>query len=249
MTSYRCYSPTSSSSPPATWASATARAALVAHKTNRPAATTRAGARPAAALNPRAQYLYRDLRDLCWVAPHAHALRLERLGLRGRRALRAGDDRAGVAHRLPGRRREPGDVGEHRLRHALGDVVGRLLLRRAADLAAHDDQLGLGVGLEQFDDVDEARARHGVAADADDRRVAEATLGDLVADLVGQRPRARHQPDVALLEELRRDDPDVGLAGRQDAGAVRADQARGAAAQVVVHPQLVVGGDALGDRD
>ena len=103
--------------------------------------------------------------------------------------------------------------------------------------------------LEQLDDVDEARAGDRVAADADDRRVAEAALGQLVADLVGQRARARHEPDVALREEVRRDDPDVGLARRQDAGAVRADQARAAALQVRVDAQHVVRRDALGDRD
>src|SRR3712207_7155295 len=43
----------------------------------------------------------------------------------------------------------------------------------------------------------------GVATDAHDRRVAEAALGDLVADLVGQRAGARHEPDVALGEEVR----------------------------------------------
>ena len=81
----------------------------------------------------------------------------------------AGDDRARVAHRLAGRRGEAGDVGDDRLGDVLGDVLGGLLLGGAADLAGHHDQLGLGVGLEQRDDVDEARARHRVAADADDR--------------------------------------------------------------------------------
>ena len=173
-------------------------------------------------LGAGAQDLDRDLGHLRGVAAHAHALGLERLGLRGRGALRAGHDRAGVAHRLARRRGEAGDVGQHRLGDLVRDVLGRLLLGRAADLAAHHDQLGLGVGLEQLDDVDEARARHRVAADAHDRGVAEAALGQLVADLVGERARARHQADVALLEELGRDDPHVGLAGREDAGAVGA---------------------------
>ena len=132
----------------------------------------------------------------------------------------------GVAHRLAGRRGEARDVGDDRLGDVLGDVLGGLLLGRAADLAGHHDQLGLGVGLEQRDDVDEARARDRVAADADDARVAEAALGQLVADLVGQRARARDDADVALLEERGGDDPDVGLAGREHAGAVRADQPR-----------------------
>ena len=151
--------------------------------------------------------------DAILEAADAHALSLERLGLRLSRPLRARHDRAGVAHRLPRRRREAGDVGEHRLVHLLGDVIGRALLLLAADLAAHHDELGLGIGLEEIDDLDERGALDRVAADADDRRVAEPALGQLVADLVGERARAGHEPDVALREEVRRDDPDIRLAG------------------------------------
>jgi hypothetical protein len=67
----------------------------------------------------------------------------------------------GVAHRLAGRRGEARDVADDRLRHVLADVLGGLLLGRPADLAAHHDELGLGVVLEQRDDVDEARPRTG----------------------------------------------------------------------------------------
>src|SRR5688500_7450655 len=66
--------------------------------------------------------------------------------------------------------------------------------------------------------VDERRARDGIAADADDARVAEPALGQLVADLVGQRAGARHDADVALAEERGGDDADVGLARRRSEG-------------------------------
>src|SRR6185312_12335633 len=124
-------------------------------------------------------------------------------------------------------------------------------LGRAADLAGQDDQLGLVVGLEQLEHIDERRTRDGVAADADDRAAAEAGARDLVADLVGERARARYDADVAALEERGRDDADVGLARREDAGTVRADQARArvVALEGVVDAQLVVRRDALGDRD
>src|SRR3712207_6543205 len=93
------------------------------------------------------------------------------------------------------------------------------------------------------DDVDEARAGDGIAADADDRGVAEPALGQLVADLVGQRARAGHDADVALGEERGRDDPDVGLAGRQDPRAVRAHEPHAVEPlEVVVDAQLVVRG-------
>src|SRR5436305_13604985 len=126
------------------------------------------------ALRRRAQHLDRDVRDLGRRAPDAHAVALERCDLGLRAAARAADDGAGVAQRLARGRRDAGDVADDRLGHVGLDVVGGLLLGRAADLAAHDDQLRLGVVLEELADVDERRALHRLAADADHRAAADA---------------------------------------------------------------------------
>src|SRR4051812_31418505 len=95
-----------------------------------------ASARPADArpLDPGAQDLYGDLGDLRGVAADADAVGLQRLGLRDGGSLRPGHDRPGVAHRLAGRRREPRDVRQDGFRDRRRDVLGRLLLRRPADL-------------------------------------------------------------------------------------------------------------------
>src|SRR4051794_15273932 len=154
-----------------------------------------------------------------------------------------------MSHGLARGGREARDVAHHRLGDVLGDVVGGAFLLVAADLAAHDDQLGLVVTFEQRDDVDERRAHDRVPADPDDGGVAEPALGQLVADLIGQRARPRDDPDVALGEEVGGDDSHVGLARRQDPRAVGADQPGRAAAQVGMDAQHVVRGDAFGDRD
>ena len=73
--------------------------------------------------------------------------------------------------------------------------------------------------------------------------------GQLVADLVRQRPRARHEPDRALGEDLGRDDPDVRLPRRQRARAVRAEHRDPARPDVVVDAQHLVRRQALGDAD
>ena len=109
--------------------------------------------------------------------------------------------------------------------------------------------LGLGVGLEQVEDVDERRADHRVAADPDDRGVADSELGQLVADLVGQRARARDETDPARREDLGGDDPGVRLPRRERAGAVRADHGHAAGADVRAEPEHVVDRDVLGDAD
>src|SRR5262245_44472726 len=80
-----------------------------------------------------------------------------------------------------------------------------------------------------------------VAADADDRRIPEPEPGQLVADLVGQRPRAGDEADRAFAEDLRGDDPDVRLAGRERTGAVRAEHGHAARPDVVVDAEHVVG--------
>src|SRR5689334_13986075 len=55
---------------------------------------------------------------------NTHADFFQRFLLRLRGAARAGDDRPGVAHRLPFGGRKAGDVADDRLRDVGGDVVG-----------------------------------------------------------------------------------------------------------------------------
>ena len=176
----------------------------------------------------------------------------QRLHLGRGGALAARDDGAGVAHLLAGGRGDAGDVGRHRLGHLRLDELGGLLLGRAADLADHHHGLGLGVGLEGLQAVDEAGARHGVAADADAGGHADVLQLELVERLVGEGAGAAHDADrAARLGDLAGGDADVGLAGADDAGAVRAEDA--GAGEVALHlveePGLVLGGHALGDDD
>ena len=101
---------------------------------------------------------------------------------------------------------------------------GGLLLGVAADLAHHQDGVGVGVGLEQRQGVDEARAVDRVAADADAGALADPQVRELPDALVGQRARAADDADAARLVDVARHDADLALAGRDDAGAVGADQ-------------------------
>ena len=127
--------------------------------------------------------------------------------------------------------------------------VGRALLGVAADLADHHDRLGLGVGLERLEGVDVRGADDRVAADADGGR--EAEVAQLVHHLVGQRARLGDEADRALAGDVGRGDADERLARRDDAGAVRADDAGLLALRLGVGPELggVLHRDALGDDD
>src|SRR5918996_649782 len=83
------------------------------------------------------------------------------------------------------------------------------------------------VPLELRKDVDEVRPGDRVTSDADARRLTYAALSQLVDDLIRQRSRPRHEADRARLADLARDDADVGLARRDEAGTVRSNEGRG----------------------
>ncbi len=87
-------------------------------------------------------------------------------------------------------------------------------------------EVGLVIGQEPFQHVDMLGALDRVAADADAGRLAEAHVGGLLHRLVGQRARARHHADRAALVDMAGHDADLAGVGRDDAGAVRADQDR-----------------------
>ena len=114
--------------------------------------------------------------------------------------------------RLPGRRGLAGDERHHRLAHVALDELRRLLLVAAADLADQHDRLGVRVGLEQRQRVDEVGADHRVAADAEAGGLPEPGLGELVHDLVGERAAARHDADRPGRADVPGQDADLGLA-------------------------------------
>ncbi len=75
------------------------------------------------------------------------------------------------------------------------DELGGALLVVAADLTDQDDGLGLRVGLEELQALEEAEAVHRVAAHADAGRLPEAGAGEAHGDLVGERAAARDEAD------------------------------------------------------
>ena len=74
--------------------------------------------------------------------------------------------------------------------------------------------------------IDEARADQRIAADADAGRLAHPLPRELVNRLVGQRAALRDDADAAFLADVPGDDAGLGLAGGDDAGAVRPDEPR-----------------------
>ncbi len=166
------------------------------------------------------------------------------------------DNGSGVPHAAAGRRGGSGDEAGDRLLAILLRPARGLHLRRAADLANHDDRFGLGVVVEHFEHIEVGGAVDRVAADADAGALAVAHLGELKNRLIGERAGAGNNTDVATLVDVAGRYADAATAvaflaasGGHEAGAVRADQARPRVFQRVLHSHHVHDRDALGDAD
>src|SRR3546814_1262678 len=128
-----------------------------------------------------------------------------------------------MPHAAGRRRRAPGDEPRYRLLGpALLDEIGALHFGVAADLADHDDALGLVVGDEHLQAIDEAGAVDRIAPDADAGRLAEPDIRRLRHRLVGQRAGTRDDADAAAAMDVTRHDADLALVGRDDAQIGRA---------------------------
>lgn len=106
----------------------------------------------------------------------------------------------------------------------LAEEIGSVLLCRTADLANHDDTVGFLVLEEDLEAVDEVGAREGIATNADNKGLAQTSLGGLVDGLVGQGARTGDDTNATALVDETRHDADLALAGSNDAGAVGADK-------------------------
>src|SRR5262245_55616044 len=152
-----------------------------------------------------------------------------------------------MTHALARWRGDTRDVYDHRLAHVFGDVVGRGFLIRAADLADEDDAFGLRIGFEERERVDEIHAAYGIATDADTGGLAETVTRGLVHGLVGERAGTRHDAGTSGLVNEARHDPDLALARRDDAGAVRTDETTAVILERGLDPYHVEHGNAFGD--
>src|SRR6266498_1694657 len=88
----------------------------------------------------------------------------------------------------------------------LPEPRGGFLLRTPADFSNQDHALGLGIVVEELDHVEVRSAVDRVAPDADAGALADAATGQLPDRLIGQRPGATDDADVASLVNVTRSD-------------------------------------------
>src|SRR5580692_9778653 len=154
-----------------------------------------------------------------------------------------------MAHPPAWRSSDTCDVADNGLADVLLDVIGRLFLFDAADLADEHDRLGVGVRLESFETVDEGRPRDRVATDPDTRRDTDPHLFQFVKRLIGEGAAPAHDPHRAAGEsDLARSNTDIALPGADNTRAVGADETgrRVKVLELAVHTGFVLGRDPLG---
>src|SRR5512146_1231880 len=129
-----------------------------------------------------------------------------------------------MTHAAARRGADSGDKAYHRLFDlGLGQEGCGFLLGAAADLADHDDRLRAVILEEQIEAIDEVRAVHRIAADADAGRLAEAGGGGLRHSFIGEGARPRHNAHAARAVDMPRHDADLALVWGDDPRAVRPD--------------------------
>ena len=96
------------------------------------------------------------------------------------------DYRAGVSHPLAWRRGRAGNETGDRLGHSRLDELGGLLFSGAAYLANHHHALGLRIGFEHLQTVDEVGAVDRVASDTHGGGLTQLQQGELVNRFVGE---------------------------------------------------------------
>ena len=79
----------------------------------------------------------------------------------------AGDNRTGVSHTFAFRSGNTSDVADNRFTYVGLDVFGCFFFRGTADFTNHNNRVGIGVFLEEFQCVDLVHTRNRVAADTD----------------------------------------------------------------------------------
>src|SRR5579864_2324739 len=180
---------------------------------------------------------------------HSNPTAFECLDLLRGGSLPAGNDGAGMAHTASRRSGLPRDEAHNRLLHVLLHELGSEFFGVTADFTDHDDSFCFRIAVEEIESVDKIGADDGIAADADGGRLPNAALRKLMHRLVGQRPRARHNANRSFFVDRCRHDADLAFTWRDDARAVRADQARAAVLEELPRLYHVEGRNAFGDTD
>src|SRR5258708_35390877 len=93
------------------------------------------------------------------------------------------------------------------------------------------------------------RSHKRVGANSDGAGLAHAERRQLTHGFISQRSRTRDNPDASFAVNMPWHDSDLALAGRDNSGTIRADQARGFLAEIFFDLNHVERRNSFGDAD
>src|SRR3954468_19031184 len=137
-----------------------------------------------------------------------------------------GDDGTRIPHPPPLRRGLAGNEAYDRLRDPLADEGGRPLLVGAADLADHDNGVGIRIVLKGVETRDEIGANDRVSTDANAGALADTVSGELVHDFIGERTASRDESHPSRSADVAWNDSNFGGARGDQARTVGSNQPR-----------------------
>jgi len=138
----------------------------------------------------------------------------------------AGNNCARVPHSSSRRRSAPSDEPDDGFLHVCGNVLRCFFFGASANFSYHHNGIRILVCIKQLNSINKPCPDNRVAADSDARRLADTALGKLPHCFVRQCSTARHKPNAPTLMNKTGHNPNFALAGRNNPGTIRTDQAR-----------------------
>src|SRR5690606_24810296 len=197
------------------------------------------------------QHFLEQLAHFGWVASGTNTASFHHFQLGVGRVGTTGDQGTGVTHAFSGRRCHTSDKANNGLGHIVFSPQSRVDFVWTADLANHDNGIGIRIVVEHLEHVDVLQTVDWVATDTDSRGLTQAQFGYLSNGFVCQRAGAADHTDAALAVNVAGHDTDLQLVRSDQTGAVRAQQQGFAVfcAHAVAHFQHVANRDAFGNAD
>ena len=185
--------------------------------------------------------------DVRWTVHHVDAALAHHplLGFGG--LILSRNDGPGMAHRTAFGCRDASDETDDGLGSICLNPARGLDLKVTTDFADHHNAFRFVVRHQELDRFEGRGADDGVAADANGRGLAKASLRALVHRFVGEGARLGDDANHAWFENEARHDANFGLAGGDDAGTIGADEGAITVVDVRLHFDHVRHWNALSD--
>src|SRR5262249_2026638 len=143
-----------------------------------------------------------------------------------RSAFSSGDNRAGMTHSPPRRRRLSADEADDRLLNFRFDIGRSFFFGCSTDFTDHHNAMRVLILIEKADRIYEGRDDDRIATNSNRGGLADLSFRELSDRFVGEGSAAGNDSDIAFQMNVARHDSDFALPRRNDSRAVGSDETR-----------------------